>query len=361
MSQSKTQRILSIDALRALAILLVVFAHSGVPLVPGGVGVTLFFVISGYVITSGLIREFDKTEKFSIKNFYLRRFFKIFPPFLAVVVIPTIIFWNYVEIELQEFLAQIFFVYNWVKMDSPVGNLLGTQVVWSLSIEEQFYLLVAVIWLLLMRMSPNKLKRNLFFLYLVIFIISSGQRVFISFSYEGARNTYGEISRIYYGTDTRVSSIALGGLLALYLAQKIELHSRFSKSKNMRFCIYALVVLLFAASLFIREPHFRDTFRFTMQETASMFVCFIAIKWNFPVRLQAITESKIVQSIGISSYSIYLVHLIPITILWPIIDKHLNIKNYFLVPSTVFLALLLGYLCHLLFDQPFEKFRSRLR
>src|ERR1700722_3081685 len=92
MNSSNANRYAHIDAMRALAVMLVVFAHAGLSkIIPGGSGVTIFFSISGFIITYLLLREKDATGGFEIRGFYLRRGLKIGPPLIVCVIIPTLI------------------------------------------------------------------------------------------------------------------------------------------------------------------------------------------------------------------------------------------------------------------------------
>lgn len=101
-----------IDALRALAVLIVVLGHAGVSNMPGDAGVTIFFVISGFIITHILLRERESAGGFNVRKFYLRRALKLAPPFVLLIVAPTLAYslWN--AISWTAFLSQILFTYK---------------------------------------------------------------------------------------------------------------------------------------------------------------------------------------------------------------------------------------------------------
>ena len=105
-----------IDGLRAFAVLLVVFMHSGFSFFPGGGGVTVFLGISGFIITYVLLREREVSGQFDLRSFYVRRAFKLIPPFIVAIVIPTLVYWIFNPINIWVFLSQIFFSYNWVRV-----------------------------------------------------------------------------------------------------------------------------------------------------------------------------------------------------------------------------------------------------
>ena len=151
---NRANRLAHIDALRAGSVMLVVAMHAGLTFLPGDGGVTAFFAISGFVITHILLREREATGHFSVGRFYWRRAWKIAPPFLVIILLPTLLYATSHDISWAGVLAQIFFVYNWQLIVDPsaaAAVLPGTDVLWSLSVEEQFYIVFAVIWLFAVR------------------------------------------------------------------------------------------------------------------------------------------------------------------------------------------------------------------
>ena len=136
------KRIPSLDGLRAISILLVVVGHLGksghAPRIfwsyYAEIGVRIFFVISGYLITSILLKEHERTSTISLREFYIRRAFRIFPAALVFLLIIFPIYWR--ELRWYDMAAAFFYVAN---MDPVRPWILGH--LWSLSIEEQFYLL----------------------------------------------------------------------------------------------------------------------------------------------------------------------------------------------------------------------------
>jgi peptidoglycan/LPS O-acetylase OafA/YrhL len=142
------QRIPALDGLRAVSILLVIFSHvlqtyhwtQTVPFVwrldPGATGVSVFFVISGYLITTLLLREQARNGHISPKGFYVRRFFRIVPAYLVFLATVALLkLGGVLTVEWRHFAAALLYVTNYLPVSWP---LLHT---WSLSVEEQFYLL----------------------------------------------------------------------------------------------------------------------------------------------------------------------------------------------------------------------------
>ncbi len=133
----------SLDGMRAVSVLMVFFAHAGLDhFIPGGFGVTIFFFLSGFLITTLLRAEFEKNHVISVKHFWLRRVLRIMPPFYLVL-IATVISSAPGTLDLFAVLAQFFnFTNYWVIVHgSNAGQPIGTGIFWSLAVEEHFYLI----------------------------------------------------------------------------------------------------------------------------------------------------------------------------------------------------------------------------
>ena len=150
----------ALDGLRAIAVFLVIGLHLGYSWIPGYLGVLGFFVLSGFLITWLLAREFDTTGAISIRNFYCRRMLRIFPAFycyLAVYVIYAAV--NAIPIARGAIASAFFYVSDYFVVFQPPANF-GLEHTWSLSVEEQFYLL----WPWIFRWQadhPKRLARGL--------------------------------------------------------------------------------------------------------------------------------------------------------------------------------------------------------
>lgn len=300
-------RFAHIDAMRAFAVMLVVVAHAGYGhIVPGGSGVTIFFSISGFIITHLLLRERGRTGSFSALGFYYRRAVKLAPPLIVVVVVPTLIYSIWSELDWGAFFAEIFFVFNWWYISGEPHVVPGTGVVWSLSIEEQFYIVFAIIWFFAVK--SKRWWRVMVGVAAFGIIYSTLSRLILAVGPNAS-------DRIYYGSDTRLDGIAWGVLAAL-IYHLIEERRRLSKStflflsKDLSFLIAVSVYLI---SLLIRDDWFRDTFRFTLQSVAACVVIIYGLlPGDGPIRrvFYALSKWRWVSILGLASYSIYLVHLL---------------------------------------------------
>jgi peptidoglycan/LPS O-acetylase OafA/YrhL len=304
---NSASRFAHIDALRAFAVLLVVVAHAGLgSIVPGGSGVTIFFAISGFIITFLLLRERDKTGGFSARSFYRRRAVKIVPPLVLIIVLPTLVYALFAPVDPVVVLAQIFFVFNWVYLAGAGGALPGSGVVWSLSIEEQFYLVFAVIWLLTVR--SRHWRRIITACAAVGIVYSLAARMLLASDPEMSR-------RIYYGSDTRLDGIAWGVLAAIAYhlwQERGSIRNGWTRLLGSDWSFLGAIVL-YAASLLIRDEIFRDTFRFSFQSVAT---CLVILYGLLPGQsalrsfFYSVSATRLVSLIGLASYSIYLVHLV---------------------------------------------------
>lgn len=312
---NSAKRYSHVDAMRAVAVMLVVVAHAGMgAVVPGGSGVTIFFVISGYVITTVLIRERVASGGFDMREFYFRRFAKLAPPFAVFVVLPSVVAIALGVDLIAGLLSQTFFAYNWAALWLDVSVFPGTGVTWSLAIEEQFYILFAILWVVIVRVRAWRAVTVA--LAGLVVLTSTVERFVLALDPSASE-------RIYLGTDTRMDAIAFGVLLAIWLDRVTTHQSRrvLAALGNNGIALAAGVV--FVLSLVIRDEYFRDTARYTLQAAAA--VAFIA--WGFGVnrgRIRALLDRTLgfpfVQFIGLASYSIYLAHLPVMLLVAPYVE-----------------------------------------
>lgn len=207
----------SVDGLRALAVIAVLAYHLNLPWAPGGlVGVTVFFVISGFLITGILIVELTEKHTIDLKRFWLRRVRRLFPAIALVVGVTAVLAWFFNQAILYKLKTDVIpalcWVTNWwyifrkqsyfdaIASPSPVLHF------WSLSIEEQFYLIWPLVLLVLYRNGSSHRTMRRFCLVLAI-----ASALGMALLYDPA----GDPSRVYYGTDTRAFSLLIGAYLAL--------------------------------------------------------------------------------------------------------------------------------------------------
>lgn len=212
----KSRYIPALDGLRAFAVLAVIAYHMDMPWAKGGLlGVTVFFVLSGYLITSLLVIEFQGTGRINLPDFWLRRVRRLFPAIVFAVVCVAVlctIFNHALLTKLRpDVIPSLFFFNNWwqifhnVSYFDALGSPSPVTHFWSLAIEEQFYLVWPVLLFILMKLGVR--KRTLSIMTLVLALLSAIDMAVLF-------DPHGDPSRVYYGTDTRAFSLLIGAWLA---------------------------------------------------------------------------------------------------------------------------------------------------
>ncbi|WP_232629373.1 acyltransferase family protein [Methylobacterium sp. Leaf118] len=337
-----------LDGLRALAVGLVFLSHAGLGhVVPGGLGVTIFFFLSGYLITTLLRVEALNTGGISLRHFYLRRVFRIFPPLYLTLLFAGLLYALGLlkgPYDAAVVLMQAAFAANYVGVlggDITLGLPLP---LWSLAVEEHFYLLFPLAFLFALgRVTAARLAA----LCLAACLAVLAFRV-------AAVMTLPDASDIYIWTHTRADSILFGCGLALWRNPLLDGTAAYRPGSGQ--AAAALAVL--AATVLIRDETFRQTLRYTVQGGA-LFVLFAALLQppaEGPVGWAArLLSTPPLTRIGLYSYTIYLVHAAMIEVVAGFTASHL-------VQGGLGLALTLAYaaLMHRFVERPFGRMRRRL-
>ena len=206
----------SLDGLRAFAVLSVIAYHMKATWATGGLlGVTMFFVLSGYLITGLLLKEYDERGTISLKNFWVRRVRRIIPAVLFAVLgtafLCTLFDHALLTKMRPDVIPTLLFVNNWwqifhnVSYFAALGEPSPLTHYWSLAIEEQFYLVWPVVLLVCMKLGVRKsvMQKGT----IVLAILSALEMILL---FDPAQDP----SRVYYGTDTRAFSLLIGSCLA---------------------------------------------------------------------------------------------------------------------------------------------------
>jgi peptidoglycan/LPS O-acetylase OafA/YrhL len=344
----------SLDGLRAVSIGLVFAGHVGFDFTPGGFGVTVFFVLSGYLITTLLRLEQESKDRVSLKHFYLRRAFRIWPAFYAVLAITAILtlvvglgtghvdslplfaegahFWNYFSI-------------FYTGPDQPMA---GTGIFWSLAVEEHFYLMLPLLFVIMNRMRLTLRRQAIVLLGLVGVVVV--WRCILVYAMHAPE------LRTYYATDTRADSLLLGCAMALFLNPVLDRVPETAKMlRNEAIC----GVLLIVASLSYRNFEFREGFRYTIQAFAVLLIMrYLIVLPRSPAG--RVMNSRPVVWIGKLSYPFYLIHYIVVLELF----KHMGLlttKDRLAVAVVAApLSLFLAWLLQRALMDPATRFRLRV-
>lgn len=291
----------SLDGMRALAFLVVFIAHS-MPLriLPGGFGVTIFFFLSGYLITTLLRGEAQTTSAISLKAFYTRRVLRIFPPcYLTIVIVAALaaagLLYN-VE-SYKSLVAGFLYFANYWNI-AGWGNLpAGLGILWSLAVEEHYYLLYPLLYACFVRRSMR--RRHQAMILLGLCALTLGWRCY------RALVMHSSWENIYEGTDTRFDSILFGCALAILANPRFDDHIDWlKKHANALAGAGAIVIILTFA---YRNQLFRDTVRYTLQSIALMPIFFLI---TLPQKglITRCLECRVLRHLGRISYSMYLIH-----------------------------------------------------
>lgn len=215
-ARPKPRYIPALDGIRTLAVIAVVLYHLNVTWMQGGLqGVTVFFVLSGYLITHLMLVEHDATGHIDLKDFWVRRLRRLMPAIVAVIVATAALctLFNHVMLTKMrgDILPSLLFFNNWwqILRDVSYFNALGDPSplthFWSLAIEEQFYLIWPLALVVAFRLGCRKraVRRG-------VLVVTAASALAMSVLYDPAADP----SRVYYGTDTRIFSLLLGAWLA---------------------------------------------------------------------------------------------------------------------------------------------------
>ena len=338
-----------IDGLRAIAVGAVILYHSQItilgyqPFKGGFIGVDIFFVISGYLITSIILKELVTTGSFSFKYFYERRIRRILPALLFVMLVSTLFaliyllptsFVDFSKSILYSlgFSSNFYFHYSGQIYDDPSSLLKPFLHTWSLSVEEQYYILFPIFVLFIFKY----LKQYLIHILILGFFISLGLADWSSRNYPSAS---------FYFLHTRMWELLAGSLLAYF---EISLGRR-GKNNKLNLILPSIGLFLIGYSiLFFNDNMFHPSFK-----TLCPVIGVCLIIW-FSHRSELITKilsTKLFVGIGLISYSLYLWH-------YPIFAFYRYIKNstgdYTNVLIILLILITLSIISYLFVEKPFR-------
>ncbi|WP_051302271.1 acyltransferase family protein [Salibacterium aidingense] len=224
MQTKKSRYMPGLDGIRAFAVVAVIAYHLDLEWASGGfLGVGVFFVLSGYLITDLLMREWKHTGQINLRHFWIRRARRLLPGVLLLLIVLAVWMTLFHASQLTDFwddwLASLFYVTNWwfifndVGYFSHFGQPSPLLHLWSLAVEEQFYLVWPFFLLLGLRFIP---KRKFLFLLILVGAFVSALEMAVIYQ-PGLMDT----SRVYFGTDTRAFALLIGAALALYLPSQM--------------------------------------------------------------------------------------------------------------------------------------------
>jgi peptidoglycan/LPS O-acetylase OafA/YrhL len=350
MSKSLSAYVPSIDGLRGVSIMMVFIAHIGFErIVPGGLGVTIFFFISGYLITTLLIDEYITHQDIDFKLFFTRRLLRLYPPLLFMLVLYGVyLITTKSNFYITELWASLFYYENYYFFNHPLQASHICKILWSLAVEEHFYLLFPPIFLVLAKTPKFFASALVMLLFIPLVFRISGTMIY--------GNSGDVIERYTYClTHTRFDSIIYGCLASLLL--HLNASGIFAKVlANKKIFVLALAAIV--GCLFYRNEFFRNTLRYSVQGLALFIIVPAIINVKAYEPLKNFLSLGALVCIGRLSYAIYLTHMIAISALSFLREGGHAILYYFAV--TVLTALL-SIACHYLIEKPFARLRKRFK
>ena len=325
MSSPQNRYIHSVDGLRAVAVIAVLLYHLGIDWIPGGfLGVDLFFVISGYVITGLILDSIERSGGLDLRAFYMSRIRRLVPALIAMVVFTTLFIGVYAPETVRRFLSDLPYVFtgsmNWALVNrqqdyfEAIGRPPLLQHTWSLAVEAQFYLIWPLVLLFVLRFLG---KRNISFVALGIALASGAALFAYSIQIDIKESA---VSHVYFGTDTHSIGLFLGSALAVSWKPQ-NLTREITKRAQDFIDLIGVVGLLglLATFLFIRESD-PTLYRIAFPLSA-LFGCATLVSVVHPAsRFAPILSTKPMIWIGERSYGIYLWHWIVFQLTRPSID-----------------------------------------
>ena len=361
MSNNKSKYLPSIDSLRALAVLAVIIYHVDVNYLPGGfLGVDLFFVLSGYLISSLIIKEFRKTGTVNLYNFYIRRARRLLPAvyFMITVGLVVMVLFNEVLLRKSHLDAIFGYIYssNWWyifhKLDyfDSFGAQSPFKHLWSLAIEEQFYMIFPLLFLLVNGKKKSKdgtYKLNKNFLYVVLGLI------LVSLIAHILLFDINNISRIYFGTDTRAFSLLVGVVGAILYPME-RLHSKVTPQQNMIYSILSLVSIAGLITVMIYTSEYNTwLYRGGFLLVAILGLIVIISSGKQHTLMSKLLSFKPIVFIGKISYSLYLWHFPVLVLTTPV--SEIGNPNIFFVILRIILTFVLAIMSYVFVETPIRK------
>lgn len=343
-----------LDGLRAIAVLGIIIYHLNKQWLTGGfLGVDTFFVISGYLITSLLLKEYDDTGIIKLKSFWIRRLKRLLPAVIVLLMVvgtATLLLKsdNIIRVK-HDIIAAIFYVSNWWYIAKDVNyfeqfSFMPLKHLWSLAIEEQFYIFFPVILVTLLLTIKKRYKIG--FIFWGVSIISLGLMMFIY-------SINGDHSRVYFGTDTRLQTLLLGVILA-FLWPPFKLKN--DPPKVVKYVIDSIgslsfIVLILLFFIINDKTNWIYDGGFYLISILTLFI--IASVVHPSTWIAKIFSNPVLVFIGKRSYSLYLWHFAVISFVHSYyVDGQIPVYVYFIDIS---LTIIFAELSYRFIETPFRK------
>jgi peptidoglycan/LPS O-acetylase OafA/YrhL len=339
----------ALDGLRGISVIAVMAFHAAATsgligwFRGGNLGVSVFFTLSGFLITTILVTEFERTGHIDLGRFWSRRIRRLAPAALVVLTLVIVVgaVTDWISVKRPSAVAAIWSATNWHVIAAGDDRLLETIVgpfgpTWSLAVEEQFYVVLAVVtWLAARSERPRRLLTIVFAAMIPMSVILA--------------NTVSDWHpRLEFGTDVRAAEIAIGGLLAIGWKQwHVQVARRAATADVIGIAGLGALFVLFMFADSTPPWLLRGGYSIVALVSASVIVGALAHR-----RSAAALGGSVIVAIGRASYSLYLVH-------WPIMlaltHDRVRADRWVLVGVKFLVAGIVGFALHILVEQPMRQ------
>jgi len=340
-----------LDGMRGVAILAVMIFHAGAPFLQGGfIGVDIFFVLSGFLITSLIINEYDSSSSLNLKNFYMRRLIRLAPALFLLLLVFTLLSALLLSKDKAQSnhidtIISLFYMSNWARAFSihPPDYLGHT---WSLSIEEQFYILWPLTLLGLLRTFTNR--------WVIAFIAFSFAisawllRIYLI-------DNGSSFERLYNGLDTRADTLMMGCALGVILSSGL-LSNKIQLVLSKWLSILAPCVILCLVFISITMTWTNPKMYYWVFFAVEIFTVIILLHLfvNRDSFIHKLLSMKWIVWVGSISYGLYLWH-------YPIyrVMKSLDYSGYEVITYGTFITFMVSMLSFYFLEKPILKLKRK--
>ena len=318
----------------------------------GALGVNLFFVLSGFLITYLLISEKNKFGTIHVPQFYLRRILRIWPLYYLVVIIGFIAFpllktmFGEVPAETHSPLYYVFFINNFQMITKGFADSSLLNVLWSVGVEEQFYL----VWPVILLVIPKKYLLPAFGMMIV------GSIYF--------RYTHTSVARVnYFHTLAVISDMVVGGVAAyfsFYSKRFLTYIKQLPKSRVVVVYVLMTLVILFRYIIFRAEA-----VNFSERFILSLFFAFVILEQNFTeASFYKLSHFPLLTKWGNYTYGLYCLHSLGLLVAHVVSEKIMKLHNPWAIMGIdytlgMFLTLVMAYISYTYFERPFLKLKEK--
>lgn len=357
-STQEFRYVAALDGVRAVAVLGVLAVHAGVP-IQGGVGVYLFFSLSGFLITSLALAEIGRTGQFSLRGFYARRALRLFPAMVALVAVGNLAAWLLPEgigggvRTWWDSIPALFYYANWARAFGPADELGIYAHTWSLSIEEQFYLVWPLAIMVALWLRSTRVIAGVAVLGCLGAVVA---RLLV-----GVEDPSDPLARVYNGTDTNADHLLYGCLLAVAVHRANRRGDMAGLRRIANIAFWPAFAVLCGAWVLTRMSFTEPTAFYAIAITAIAMSCTAVVAKVFlsPVTdpLNRLLTQPAMLWIGVRSYGIYLWH-------WPVfilLGRAWDGSGYILAVVEVGASFIVAAMSYRYIERPFLRLKDRTR